>query len=82
MNKYFYLIFIILIFLSKDNFSQVENITTDNSIYQYLDQMYTRGILNEYSNVILPFSKGKIQKALIEIEANKNNLSETELIIK
>jgi hypothetical protein len=40
--------------------------------------MYTRGILNEYSNIILPFSKGKIQKALLEIESNKNDLSETE----
>jgi hypothetical protein len=41
--------------------------------------MYTRGILKEYNNNLLPLSKNKIQDDLTQIQLKQNNLSTIEL---
>jgi hypothetical protein len=78
MNRLYY-VFLILFYPVINIYAQVENVSTDNQVYIYLDQMYTRGILKEYNNILLPLSKNMIQNDLKEIELYQKNLSAIEL---
>lgn len=75
--RYFLCIALIVV-LSKDQFSQVETINSNHPVYDFLQQMYVKGVLKNYSNVLLPKSRNEILSYLLEIKSNQDNLSTVE----
>ena len=59
-------------------YSQVENVPADNPVYSFLKQMQVQGILNDYSDIILPLSRKKVLEALQEVDKNKDKISLTD----
>jgi len=59
-------------------YPQIETIPADHDVYPFLKNMFIRGALANYDDVILPMSRSQIVAYLKEIETNSNLLSETE----
>lgn len=62
-------------------FPQVDNITADNDIYNFLNRMYINGILTDYDDIILPLSRKQIKSALDIILEKKGELTLSDQII-
>ena len=59
-------------------FSQVETIPADHPVYPFLKNMYLKGALSKYSDIVLPLSKGTVINYLSEIEKSSYLLSASE----
>ena len=68
-----------IIFLCFINiFPQVETIPADHPVYPFLKAMFVKGNLEQYDDVVLPFSKQKVISFLKEIDSHSNRLSTAE----
>ncbi|MEJ2616917.1 MAG: hypothetical protein P8Z35_18325, partial [Ignavibacteriaceae bacterium] len=76
-NLFVYLLFAFL-FLYGNLTAQVDNVPANNPVYAFLKQMQVQGILQNYSDIILPLSRKKVLEALEQIDAEKNKISETD----
>ncbi len=70
------LIFIFILIIPV--FSQVENIPADHQVYHFLKNMFIKGALSNYDDIILPLSKSRIVGDLKEIEGKSFLLSDAE----
>jgi hypothetical protein len=59
-------------------YAQIENVPAGNPVYSFLKQMQVQGILNDYSDVILPLSRKKVLEALRQVDKNKDKISSTD----
>ncbi len=59
-------------------FSQVETIPADHPVYPFLKNMFVKGVLENYDDVILPLSKQEVVKLLKRIESNSEMLTSSE----
>ena len=59
-------------------FPQVENIPADHPVYSFLKEMQVKGILKNYSDVVLPLSRKQVINDLKQIENNFGKLDETD----
>lgn len=57
------------------SFSQVENVPLYNQVYEFLNRMNVKGILQQYSNTILPISRKEVGEMLKEIASTRDQLS-------
>lgn len=64
-----------LLFFPSFVFSQIENIPSTNDVYNFLQRLYTEGLLGEYDAVILPLSKKQVNSALDSVLLRKSSLS-------
>ena len=58
--------------------AQVENVPANNPVYAFLKQMQVKGVLKNYSDIILPLSRKKVLEALEQIVSKKDRISETD----
>lgn len=58
--------------------SQVETIPADHPVYPFLKNMFIKGVLDNYDDVILPLSKQEVINLLKKIELNSNKLTPSE----
>ncbi len=68
-----------MVALSLDTFAQVENVPIENQVYEFLDRMNVRGILDKYSNSVLPISRREIGELLMSIDKKKDVFTELDL---
>jgi hypothetical protein len=72
-------LFVIVIFLAITNVpAQVETIPADHQVYPFLKNMFVKGALKTYDDVVLPLSKEKVSAYLKEIETNRYLLTDVE----
>src|ERR1039457_4034380 len=69
---------LLIILVNTSNFSQVENVSADNYIYDFLKVLSVKGIITGYDDMVLPLSKRTITNYLAEAEGKKTLLSENE----
>ncbi len=74
----FKLCLIFLFFFIVPVFSQVENIPADHQVYPFLKNMFLKGTLSNYDDIILPMSKSRVVGYLKEIENRSFLLSSAE----
>ena len=72
-----FLILFLIIFGSA--YSQSEKVELKNSVYNYLQRLQTKGIIERYSNASLPLTRAKITEYIKYLYSNTDKLSETEL---
>lgn len=75
---YLLFLFTILFLFSNQNFSQNENINTENSVYFFLEDLSLKNIINNYDNAVLPLSRNKIVNFLIDADKNSSKLNKTD----
>ncbi len=68
----------VILFSCNIIYAQIENVPADNPVYTFLKQMQVQGILNDYSDVILPLSRKKVLEALQQVDKNKDKISLTD----
>ncbi len=78
MNKFLFLLFLIIIFFSYNNFAQQENVPIDHDIYSFLKEMKVKKVLSYIHDDNPKMSYAEIRKYLDEIETKINLLSKTE----
>ncbi len=66
---------VIVIFFTAIISAQVETVPADHIVYPFLKKLHVQGILKNYNDIILPFSKQKIVDALNELDKSKEKLS-------
>jgi hypothetical protein len=71
-------ILFLIILLHVAGFSQVENVSVDNYVYDYLKLLSVKGIIAGYDDIVLPLSKRAISNFLEEAESKNILLSENE----
>ena len=59
-------------------FAQVELVPLDNPVYEYLDRMMTRKVIDNYSSSMLPISRREIGRFLIVINSKKSKISSSD----
>lgn len=59
--------------------AQVENVSIDNQVYEFLNRMNIAGFLPQYSNSILPVSRKEVGEMLLHITKQKHLLSTIDL---
>ncbi len=70
---------IVVFFLTISDISaQVETIPADHQVYAFLKNMFVKGVLENYDDVILPLSKEKVVGYLKEIDSHQNLLTVSE----
>lgn len=74
----FVLIFSLIIGASLFVFPQTENIPANHPIYHFLKRMEVKNIISRYHDAVLPLSRKEIAQFIIQIENNKDKLTETE----
>ncbi len=77
MNKIKIFLFLFC-FYSLTIFSQVETVPADHQVYSFLKDMYVKGAIKEYNDVILPLSKSAVCNYLSKVEKHSNLLSSSE----
>jgi hypothetical protein len=55
--------------------AQIENIKADHQVYPFLKKMQVQGILENYDDMILPYSRSDVNKFLSSIDKKRNELS-------
>jgi len=78
INNFISLIVVAVIFCIGNITAQVDNVSANNPVYAFLKQMQVQGILQNYSDIILPLSRKKVLEALEQINAKKDKISETD----
>ena len=58
--------------------AQIENIKADNQVYPFLKKMQVQGILDNYDDMILPYSRADVNKFLSDIDKKRNQLSNSD----
>lgn len=71
-------IILLSLFFCIPSLSQVENVSTENEVYTFLNRMYLHGHLPKYDNVILPLSRGQIAGAINSIDSVQQKLNPTD----
>lgn len=59
-------------------YAQVETIPADHQVYPFLKNMYLKGALKSYDDVVLPLSKLRVTEYLKEVDTNRNLLTVSE----
>jgi hypothetical protein len=59
-------------------FAQAENVPVTDPVYTFLKRMEVRGILERYSDAILPLSRSEIGEFLLAVDRNRGRLTESE----
>ncbi len=68
----------ILILFPAFLFGQAENVPVTDPVYTFLQRMEVRGILERYSDAILPLSRREIGEFLVTVERNSDRLTASE----
>ncbi len=79
MKKLSTLIFIFMITLS-NVYSQSEKVELRNNVYDFLNRLYVKGVIDNYSNASLPLSRAKVTEYLKFLDANIEKLNNTEIM--
>ena len=79
MFKFSFIITILFCLNIINIFSQVENVTVSNPVYDYLIHAESLGLLPHFSSSYLPLPRSEIINALKEIREKSKNLSSNEL---
>ena len=58
--------------------AQAENVPATDPVYTFLKRMEVRGILDRYSDAILPLSRREIGEFLLTVDRNRDRLTESE----
>src|ERR1035437_8622265 len=74
----FYVLLLFFIFLQFQVFPQVETISADNYIYDFLKNLSVKGIITNYDDMVLPLSKKSVVNFLNEAESKLQFLSDNE----
>jgi hypothetical protein len=74
----FYVLLLFFIFLQFQVFPQVETISADNYIYDFLKNLSVKGIITNYDDMVLPLSKKNVVNFLNEAESKLQFLSDNE----
>lgn len=73
---------LLLFFLSfhfyNNSFAQIENITVRHPVYPFLKKMQVQGVLKNYDDVIVPFSREEVKSFLLHIDSSRNELSSSD----
>jgi hypothetical protein len=64
-------IFLILISISFLSFAQIENISSDHPVYNFLKKLSVKGIINDYDDVVLPLSRSAVAEFLNAASGNE-----------
>ena len=80
-NHSIVLIFSFIIGASLFVFPQTENVPANHPIYQFLKRMEVKKIISQYHDAVLPLSRKEIAQFILQIENNKEELTETERYI-
>lgn len=79
MKKLSTLIFIFMMTLS-NVYSQSEKVELRNNVYDFLNRLYVKGVIDNYSNASLPLSRAKVTEYLKFLDANIEKLNNTEIM--
>jgi len=74
LQRYFIVFFLSICFYL-NLFAQVENVPVHHPVYPFLKKMQVKGILKNYDDIIIPFSRQEINSFLIQIDSSRNKLS-------
>ncbi len=79
-SKYIVKCFFVLlaIFLPKTVLSQLENVPTNNQVYEFLKRMEVKGVITEYPDAVLPLSRREIAGFLKTIDQHRKEITTTE----
>ena len=72
------LLLIISFIIRLELIAQIENIKATHHIYPFLKKMQVKGILQNYDDMIIPFSREEINSFLIQIDSSRNLLSSSD----
>jgi hypothetical protein len=64
--------------LTGTSFSQVELVPLSNTVYNFLDRMFTSKIIDDYSASMSPISRREAANFLKEINSRRNKISKTD----
>ncbi len=78
--KYFFLL-LFFISITKLSFSQVELVPLSNTVYDFMERMFTIKIIDSYSSSMGPISRRETGNILKEISTKKNKLSKTDKLL-
>ena len=78
MKKYFIVISLFL-FCFISAYSQSEKVELNNSVYEFLNRLSVKGIIQNFFNASLPLSRNKITEYIKFLESNVTKLNETEI---
>ena len=78
MIKKSILLIIISIFVCLELIAQIENIKATHHIYPFLKKMQVKGILQNYDDMIIPFSREEINSFLLQIDSSRTLLSSSD----
>ena len=72
------LLLIISFIVRLELIAQIENIKATHHIYPFLKKMQVKGILQNYDDMIIPFSREEINSFLLQIDSSRNLLSSSD----
>lgn len=75
MKKFFLFIFLTVSFY---NHSYTQNVEINNNVYNFLNRLYVKGVIQNYSNAILPISRDKVAEYLSYLDNNSFKLNKVE----
>lgn len=78
MKKFALLTFFLLALFAKNSNSQVELVSPDNTVYNFLQRMQTLEIIKDYNQANIPLSREVIASFLKTIGEKKNKISSTD----
>ncbi len=67
-----------VIFLPRIVLSQVENVPTNNQVYEFLKRMEVKGVISGYPDAVLPLSRREVAEFLKIINQNRSKITTTE----
>jgi hypothetical protein len=77
--KHFVKCVIILLVISLSQiYSQVENVSAQHTVYNFLKRAELSGFISNYHDAILPLSRKQVSEFLLQISSQKDKLSETQ----
>jgi len=77
-NKYLLIFFLIVILSLQKLYAQVELVSDDDYVYQYLHRLQLKQIIPDFNQTNLPISRNEVATYLKEINLNKEKLTDTE----
>lgn len=79
MNKLkYFLLFILVLLITKHSSSQVELVPVTNPLYDYLNRMFSTKIISDYSSSMAPISRREAANLLLEIDSKRTKISKTD----
>ncbi len=79
MSKSFFqkslLLFFIPFCFYSNSSAQIENVTERHPVYPFLKKMQVQGVLKNYDDFIIPFSREEVNSFLSQIDSRRNELS-------